>query len=252
MIARKRALFLGLFLLAASVTFFGSSSFIGAQEKFKGSVTVFTRPPKKSYTAKRPAPERIPAAAIEANARGNEHFDAKRYSQAIDAYKEAIKIHPRYAESYLNLGDVFRELRWWDSAVDAYKEALRLKPNDADANNGLGDAYEGLGRPDEATAAYRRANTGYNSAGILNDKAISLGRPVYPPIAKSVNAAGKVVVRVLIDESGQVIRAEALNGHALLVGAAVRAASESVFAPAMANGYAVKISGLIIYNFPPE
>jgi TonB family protein len=220
-----------------------------AQEGFKGTVAIFTRAPKKAHTTKRPNVARIPAKAIEANERGNTHFDAARYLEAIAAYQEAISLYPRYADAYVNLGDVYKELKNWQSAIDAYKQALKLKPNDADANNGIGDAYEALGRADEAGEAHRRANAGFSSGGILNGKAITLGKPAYPAIAKSVRASGQVVVRVLVDESGQVIRAEALSGHPLLVGAAVKAASESVFSPTTLGGQPVKVSGTIIYNF---
>jgi len=221
----------------------------GQLDGFKSSAAVFTRAPKKAHTAKRPSAARIPAAAIEANERGNTNFDAARYLEAIAAYKEAISFYPKYTDAYINLGDVYKELKVWSAALEAYQQALKLKPNDADANNGLGDVYEALGKADEAAAAHRRANSSYNSGGILNGKAITLGKPVYPAMAKAVKASGQVVVRVLIDETGQVIRAEALSGHALLVAAAVKAASESVFSPTLVGGQPVKVSGTIVYNF---
>jgi TonB family protein len=236
-------------VLALSLTLVSIAGLALAQEGFKGSAAVFTRAAKKAHTTKRPNTARIPAKAIEANERGNTHFDAARYLEAIAAYQEAINLYPRYTEAYVNLGDVYKELKNWSSAIEAYKQALKLKPNDPDANNGIGDAYEALGQADEAAAAHRRANTSYNSAGILNGKAITLGKPTYPAIARAARASGQVVVRVLVDETGQVIRAEALSGHPLLVAAAVKAASESVFVPTTLGGQPVKVSGTIVYNF---
>ena len=89
------------------------------------------------------------------------------------------------------------------------------------------------------------------SGGILNGKAISLPKPAYPPAARAVKAEGTVSVKVVIDESGYVISAEAVSGHPLLRAAAVAAAREAQFAPTLINGVAVKVSGVLTYNFVP-
>jgi hypothetical protein len=52
--------------------------------------------------------------------------------------------------------------------------------------------------------------------GVLNNKAISLPKPAYPPIAKRAKASGTVVVQVLVDEKGNVVSARAVSGHPLL------------------------------------
>lgn len=87
------------------------------------------------------------------------------------------------------------------------------------------------------------------SGGVLNGRATSLAKPVYPPAAKAVNAEGAVNVQVTIDESGNVISANATSGHPLLRDAAVQAARASKFEPTMLSGQAVKITGVIVYNF---
>jgi TonB family protein len=220
-----------------------------AQEGFKGGGTVFTRTVKKAHSARRPAAARIPPKASEANERGNTLFDAARYEEAVAAYKESIKLFPRFVDALVNLGDALRELKRYDEAVNAYKQALKLKPNYGDAYSGLGDTYEDMGRKTEADDAHNRANANFGSGGVLNGKAITLGKPTYPAMAKAVKASGQVQVRVVIDETGVVIRAEAISGHPLLVAAAVKAASESVFSPTTLGGQPVKVSGIIIYNF---
>jgi len=87
------------------------------------------------------------------------------------------------------------------------------------------------------------------SGGILNGKAESLPKPVYPPVASPVNAAGAVGVSVLIDENGYVFSAEAVSGHPLLRGESVRAACEAKFAPTQLDGRPVKVYGVITYNY---
>ena len=90
------------------------------------------------------------------------------------------------------------------------------------------------------------------SGGSLNDKAISLPKPAYPPIAKQAHASGLVVVQVLVDEQGNVVTARAISGHPLLRAASVAAARGAKFSPTKVNGKPVKVSGVITYNFTAE
>lgn len=89
------------------------------------------------------------------------------------------------------------------------------------------------------------------SGGVLNGKATSLPKPAYPPAAKAVRASGAVSVQVLIDESGRVVSASAVSGHPLLRNAAEGAARGARFSPTLLSGQAVKVSGVITYNFVP-
>ena len=89
------------------------------------------------------------------------------------------------------------------------------------------------------------------SGGVLNGKATSLPKPGYPAAAKAVRASGAVSVQVLISESGSVISASAVSGHPLLRAAAEGAARGARFSPTMLSGQAVKVSGVITYNFVP-
>jgi TonB family protein len=85
--------------------------------------------------------------------------------------------------------------------------------------------------------------------GPLNNKALSLPDPIYPPAAKAAKASGKVSVEVIIDISGKVISAKATSGHSLLHKAAETAALQAKFAPTMLSGQPVKVSGIIDYIF---
>ena len=92
-------------------------------------------------------------------------------------------------------------------------------------------------------------NTKTISGGVLNGKATNLVKPNYPAAAKAVKANGAVNVQVTIDEEGNVISATAVSGHPLLRAASVTAARQSKFAPTMLSGQAVKVTGIIVYNF---
>jgi len=87
------------------------------------------------------------------------------------------------------------------------------------------------------------------SGGVLNGKAMTLPKPLYPQAAKTARASGVVSVEVVVDEKGKVISAKAVDGHALLRGAAVSAAQGARFSPTLLSGQPVKISGLINYTF---
>lgn len=87
------------------------------------------------------------------------------------------------------------------------------------------------------------------SGGVLNGKALTLAKPAYPAAARAVEAEGSVNVNVTINETGEVISAEAVSGHPLLRAAAVNAARESKFAPTQLSGQPVSVTGIIVYNF---
>lgn len=98
-------------------------------------------------------------------------------------------------------------------------------------------------------APSQQAATAPVSGGILNGKALSLPKPAYPSAARGVGAKGTVTVEILIDVQGRVIRARAVSGHPLLQQAAVNAARQARFSPAMLSGQPVQVSGTLNYNF---
>ncbi len=98
---------------------------------------------------------------------------------------------------------------------------------------------------------YNFGAEGHISGGILNGRANSLPKPEYPAAAKAVRAGGTVVVRVVVDESGDVISATAVSGHPLLRATSVDAARSAKFPPTMLSGKQVKVTGMLVYNFVP-
>ncbi|MGH9971784.1 MAG: energy transducer TonB, partial [Pyrinomonadaceae bacterium] len=87
------------------------------------------------------------------------------------------------------------------------------------------------------------------SKGVITSEAISLPKPVYPPPAKAIHAQGKVSVQVLIDETGRVVSAKAIDGHPLLKQVSEKAAYQARFSPTLLGDQPVKVSGVITYNF---
>lgn len=87
------------------------------------------------------------------------------------------------------------------------------------------------------------------AGGVLNGHAISKPAPEYPVAAKNSGVSGTVVVEILVDELGKVVKAEPLCGHPLLAKAASEAALRARFSPTTLSGMPVKVSGVITYNF---
>jgi len=87
------------------------------------------------------------------------------------------------------------------------------------------------------------------SKGVITSQALALPRPAYPPMARQARVQGVVSVQVLIDESGKVVSAKTISGHPLFAGVSQQAAYGARFSPTRLGDQAVKVSGVITYNF---
>lgn len=124
----------------------------------------------------------------------------------------------------------------------------------ADFTSNAMNAYANAGGPTATPVAIATSQPSANdaqtiAAGVLNEKAISLPTPPYPPAARAVRAAGTVTVEVLVDFDGRVVSANATTGHPFLRAAAVSAARSARFRPEVSNGKPVKVFGVIKYEF---
>jgi len=91
--------------------------------------------------------------------------------------------------------------------------------------------------------------TQFVSSTVLLAKVIILPKPPYPILAKQMGVQGTVNVQVLVDETGNVVSAQAVKGHPMLITAAQNAARRARFTPTMLNSVPVKVQGVIVYNF---
>ncbi len=85
----------------------------------------------------------------------------------------------------------------------------------------------------------------------INGMAVSLVKPAFPETAVAVDADGAgVVLRVIVDENGNVISATCSKTcHSMLKDAAELAAIQSKFKPMMKDGRPVKYQGTLLYTF---
>ncbi len=98
-------------------------------------------------------------------------------------------------------------------------------------------------------AITKKPPTTVRKSELLNGSALYLPKPGYPKPAQMINLEGSVSVQVTIDEKGAVVSAKAANGHPFFRYVAEQAARGAKFNPTILNGVAVKVTGVIIYNF---
>ncbi|RJQ48872.1 MAG: tetratricopeptide repeat protein [Nitrospiraceae bacterium] len=78
------------------------------------------------------------------------------YKESIEAFKQAIRIKPSYAEALFGLGISYGKLGMYKEQIESYKQSIRIKP-EAVAYNKLGAAYGWLGMYTEAVEAFKQA-----------------------------------------------------------------------------------------------
>lgn len=91
-------------------------------------------------------------------ARFNEGVDKaaqKQYTEAMQAYQNAIELWPGLAPAYNNLATLLTELKQLQEAEKVYKQGLDHAPQDPLLHRNLGILYETIGQVEQAMAAYR-------------------------------------------------------------------------------------------------
>lgn len=88
---------------------------------------------------------------------------------ARDAFAKAVEMEPEFADAWVNLGVVEKELGAFDAADMSYARALKLKPDDAITHNNYANLLMSRGKIDQAIKSYQRAlnlEPGYVDANV--------------------------------------------------------------------------------------
>lgn len=203
------------------------------------------------------------------------HFAAGSWSETEAAYKRALALREKalgpndvqVAQSWFSLGEFYRLRRKLEPALESYRRALTLYGKLTSVVTReferASDGFACLGydhrKPElfkELTEIRRQLTPPITpsdeEAGItvLNGRALVLPRPEYPGMALERRLTGTVVVKVEIDETGNVVEAHDMcNGPPYLSEAAVASARKARFTSTMINGQPVRVRGVIQYNF---
>jgi tetratricopeptide (TPR) repeat protein len=106
---------------------------------------------------------------------GNVLVQNGRTPEAIHQYEQALAIDPDYAEAHNNLGSALLLTARTAEAIDQLNEAVRLDPAYAKAHNNLGNALVRTSRASEAIDHYKEAlRITPNSADAHNNLATAL------------------------------------------------------------------------------
>jgi type IV pilus assembly protein PilF len=87
------------------------------------------------------------------------HVSFHKTDEAIEHYRRALQINPKFSDAMVNLGNVFLDLRRYDEAIPLYQQALgdMLYKAPYIAENNLGWCLYQKGKADEAIQHIRAA-----------------------------------------------------------------------------------------------
>ncbi|HEY6806909.1 MAG TPA: trypsin-like peptidase domain-containing protein [Pyrinomonadaceae bacterium] len=83
--------------------------------------------------------------------------DWGKVDEEIQAYKQAIKLRPDYTTAYERLGTRYLRSKRFAEAVEIFRQLSTMKPGDAVAPNNMGEAYFELNKLNEAQESFRQA-----------------------------------------------------------------------------------------------
>ncbi|MDD5015555.1 MAG: tetratricopeptide repeat protein [Atribacterota bacterium] len=85
---------------------------------------------------------------------GYEYFLQEKYEIAEQDYKKAIELNPDFENAHYWLGKVYKQIGAYDQAIDQWKEVLRINPGNQYAFRNLLDSFKNISRvqSDEANA----------------------------------------------------------------------------------------------------
>lgn len=89
--------------------------------------------------------------------RGLEYAGAKKYTEAVEEYNEALKLKSDHIDAHINLGLAYYKLERYNDAIESYNRALKLRPDSKSVYNKLGTIHLILGEYSEALKAFKKA-----------------------------------------------------------------------------------------------
>lgn len=137
--------------------------------------------------------------------KGNEFLAQGQLEQAAECYKQAIRLDHSYAEGFLNLGFVLKELTHYEEAEHQLKRAVQINPKMVDAYFLLGALSQEQGNLDKAIEHYNKVlelNPGFED--------------VYQGLCNVLSQKGEIQSAKKVIEQGISINPEVAEFHLIL------------------------------------
>lgn len=205
---------------------------------------------------------------------GNLYTSLGQLSNAVDHYKKAVSALENVSGSDGKLIRLYKELAAVQGATgnllatrDSLQKAITLSERITKLNNPEGvellfryaATLGQLRKPTEAEMAWARGlellsgiNGGQLDSVELPPNSLQGREKRKPGVAPGLMAAGVVAIRVSVDETGMVTGTEVISGKDELTPIALRLARETVYTPLSNRGKPLKMSGIVVYQFPIE
>ena len=103
------------------------------------------------------SPPRVVDDAAAVFNRGNSLAAQGKLAEAVEAYRQVLRLDPHHVEAQVNLGAMLIRQGKTDQAIAQYRFALDIDPDHAEAHYNLGRALTAVGRIEQAIAEYREA-----------------------------------------------------------------------------------------------
>ncbi|MEG4089580.1 tetratricopeptide repeat protein [Microcoleus sp. Pol12B4] len=88
---------------------------------------------------------------------GNSLVELRKFDRAIECYSRAIKLNPKLAIAYHNLGEMLVGQKRWDEAIVNYRQAIAINPDSFESYHSLGKTWAERGELDRAIACYNKS-----------------------------------------------------------------------------------------------
>jgi len=129
---------------------------------------------------------------------GNLLYSQGRYTEAVEQYESAVKKNPTLSQNVYSLGEGYLALERYSDAETQFKRSIQLAPKNAGGYYALGKTYEKMGRLTEAREQLEKALSIDNS---LSDAHYELG--VVYTILEDINKANAELA--ILDEQSSLL-----------------------------------------------
>jgi SH3 domain-containing protein/tetratricopeptide repeat protein len=103
----------------------------------------------------------------------------KRFDEAKDAARQAVKQSPDYGPAWALLGKLYSDENRYADAADAFQKAAQLMPKDAEFWRSLADSYSKMNEPAKSEEAMQKSQEIAGTTPILHASPVAAGTDRY-------------------------------------------------------------------------